>query len=171
MSIEVEVRELTDSNMKLIIKGTNHVFMNMLRRTIIADVPKMAINNVDFHHGPLGSTMEDEEEVEFESSSPIFDEMIAHRLAMIPIPTDLKLFSRKDECSCDGEGCPNCTIMYAINKRGPCTVFSGDLDPVNNDEFRIKDDLIPIVKLSKGQALLAYATAELGSGIKEATGW
>jgi len=168
MAIEVEIRELTDTKIRILVKKTNHVFMNMIRRTIIADVPKMAIHNVDFHHGSLGSSMEGDEEIEFESTSPIFDEMIAHRLAMIPITTDLKLFSPRNECSCSGEGCPSCTIMYAINKRGPCTVYSGDLEPVNNDAYRIKDDLIPIVKLVKGQALLVYATAELGTGKQHA---
>lgn len=168
MAMAVEIRELTDTRIRVLVKGTNHVFMNMLRRIIIADVPKMAIHNVDFHHGSLGSTMEDDEEIEFESTSPLFDEMIAHRLAMIPITTDLALFSKRSECSCGGEGCPTCTIMYAINKRGPCTVYSGDLEPVNNDEYRIKDDLIPIVKLDKGQALLVYATAELGTGCQHA---
>ncbi len=168
MGIEVEVRELTDSKIRILVKGTNHVFMNMLRRTIIADVPKMAIHNVDFHHGSLGSAMEDDKEVEYESTSPIFDEMISHRLAMIPIATDLTLFKKRSECSCGGEGCPTCTIMYAINKRGPCTVYSGDLEPVNNDAYRISDDLIPIVKLDKAQALLVYATAELGTGRQHA---
>lgn len=168
MAITVEVRELTDTRIKVLVKGTNHVFMNMIRRTIVGDVPKMAIHNVDFHHGDLGTSSEGDEEVEFESTAPIFDEMIAHRLAMIPVATDLKLFGFKDQCSCGGEGCPNCTIMFAINKRGPCTVYSGDLEPVNNDAYRIEDDLIPIVKLTKGQALLAYATAELGTGKRHA---
>lgn len=168
MGMSVEIRKLTDNDIRILVKGTNHVFMNMIRRTIISDVPKMAINNVDFHHGSLGSSSEGDEEIEFESTSPIYDEMIAHRLAMIPIATDLKLFSTRDSCSCGGDGCPNCTIMYAINKRGPCTVYSGDLEPVNNDAYRIKDDLIPIVKLDKGQALLVYATAELGNGKQHA---
>lgn len=168
MAIEVEVRELTENRVKLLVKGTNHVFMNLLRRTIIADVPKMAIETVDFHHGPLGTKGEGEEGVEYESTAPLFDEIIAHRLAMIPIPTDLDLFVPRNECSCGGEGCPNCTIMYSINKMGPCTVYSGDLEPVSNSAYRIKDDLIPIVKLAEGQALLIYATAELGTGRQHA---
>lgn len=168
MSIEIEIRELTENRIKLLVKGTNPVFMNMLRRTIIADVPKMAIETVDFHHGPLGTMGEGENSVEYESTSPLFDEIIAHRLGMIPIPTDLDLFVPRNECSCGGEGCPNCTIMYSINKRGPCTVYSGDLEPVSNSAYRIKDDLIPIVKLAEGQALLIYAIAELGTGKQHA---
>jgi DNA-directed RNA polymerase subunit D len=168
MGMEVEIRDLTDKKIRILIKKTNHVFMNMLRRIIISDVPKMAIHNVDFHHGSLGSSMEGEEEVEYESISPLFDEIIAHRLAMVPVTTDLEIFNKRNECTCGGEGCPSCTIMYALNKRGPCTVFSGDLEPVNNEAYRIKEDLIPLVKLDKAQALLIYATAELGSGRQHA---
>ncbi len=47
-------------------------------------------------------------------------------------------------------------------------VYSGDLEPLGDAKFRIHDDLIPIVKLGENQALLIYATAELGTGKKHA---
>ncbi len=53
--------------------------------------------------------------------------------------------------------------MYSLNKRGPCEVYSGDMEPLGSPDFRIKDELIPIVKLGPGQALLVYASAELGT--------
>ena len=37
-----------------------------------------------------------DEEIEYESTSPLFDEIIAHRISMIPIVTDLELFSFKN---------------------------------------------------------------------------
>jgi DNA-directed RNA polymerase subunit D len=60
--------------------------------------------------------------------------------------------------------------MYSLNKKGPCTVYSGDLEPIGNEKLRVKDDLVPIVKLNSDQALLVYATAELGTG-KEHAKW
>ncbi|MFW5928534.1 MAG: DNA-directed RNA polymerase subunit D, partial [Thermoplasmatota archaeon] len=71
---------------------------------------------------------------------------------------------------CEGEGCPNCTIIYSLSKKGPCTVYSGDLNPVGETELRVVDDLIPIVKLEDDQAILLYATAELGTA-KEHAKW
>jgi DNA-directed RNA polymerase subunit D len=54
---------------------------------------------------------------------------------------------------------------------GPCTVYSRDLEPVSGDSsLKIRDENIPIVKLAKGQALLIYATAQLGTG-KEHAKW
>ncbi len=87
---------------------------------------------------------------------------------------------------CKGEGCPNCTIMYSLNKRGPSeedeeesvTVYSNELQLVvqkveglsekkYGEKFLIEKK-IPIVKLNQSQALLLYATAELGTGNKHA---
>jgi DNA-directed RNA polymerase subunit D len=158
--MKIDVIEMTPTKAEFVITDTNPSFANALRRTIIADVPKMAIDNVEFHLGPIM----DEKGTAFESVSPLFDEIVAHRLGLIPVPTDLDVFNFRSKCTCNGEGCPNCTIMYSLNKKGPCTVYSGDLEPVGDAKFRIKDDLIPIVKLADDQALLIYATAELGTG-------
>ncbi|MGQ9588006.1 MAG: DNA-directed RNA polymerase subunit D [Thermoplasmata archaeon] len=164
--MKVDILEMTTTKAELVISDTNPSFANALRRTILADVPKMAIDNVEFHLGPIM----DEKGQAYESVSPLFDEIVAHRLGMIPVPTDLEAFNFRSKCTCGGEGCPSCTIMYSLNKKGPCTVYSGDLEPVGDAKFRIKDDLIPIVKLADDQALLIYATAELGTG-KQHSKW
>ena len=162
--MDLEIRELSDVSLKLLISDTTPYFVNTLRRYLISNIPKMAIEDVEFHLGPI----RDDTGKEFESISPLFDEIIAHRLGLIPIPTDLELFGYRDECVCKGEGCPNCTIMYTLNKKGPCTVYSGDLEPLGDSKFKIKEDLIPIVKLSDHQALLIYATAILGTTMEHA---
>jgi DNA-directed RNA polymerase subunit D len=162
--MKIDVIEMTPNKAQFVITDTNPSFANALRRTIVADVPKMALDNVEFHLGPIM----DEKGTAFESVSPLFDEIVSHRLGLIPVPTDLATFNFRSKCTCNGEGCPNCTIMYSLNKKGPCTVYSGDLEPVGDAKFRIKDDLIPIVKLADDQALLIYATAELGTGRQHA---
>ncbi|HYM40881.1 MAG TPA: DNA-directed RNA polymerase subunit D, partial [Thermoplasmata archaeon] len=97
--------------------------------------------------------------------APLFDEMIAHRLGLVPIPTDLDLYNRREDCpSCHGEGCPSCTIIYSLNKRGPGLVTSADMEPIGDTKLRPKDQGIPIVQLAEGQAILIYATAQLGTG-------
>lgn len=166
--MDIEIRELEDRKAELLLSNTNPPLANALRRVLIADVPKLAIEDVEFHLGTIGAEDSDKE---FESQTPLFDEILAHRLGMIPIPTDLELFNFRDECDeCDGEGCPNCTVIYSLNKKGPCTVYSGDLVPVGESDLRVVDDLIPIVKLTEDQALLIYATAELGTA-KEHAKW
>ncbi len=165
--MKIELDDMQERQAKIILSEANPTLANALRRVVIADVPKLAIEDVEFHLGTIGG----EEDKEYESSTPLFDEIIAHRLGLIPIPTDLELFNYRDECEeCDGEGCPNCTVIYSLNKKGPCTVYSGDLNPVGESNLRVVDDLIPIVKLTEDQALLIYATAELGTA-KEHAKW
>ncbi|HDP97214.1 MAG TPA: DNA-directed RNA polymerase subunit D [Euryarchaeota archaeon] len=162
--MNTEIQEMTANRGRIVFSETDASIVNAIRRTMIADVPKMAIESVEYH---MGAIMDDQGK-EYESVSPLFDEMIAHRLGMLPIPTDLDVLVPREKCSCEGEGCPNCTIMYSINKKGPCTVYSGDLEPLGDAKLRIKDDLVPIVKLKDGQAILAYATAQLSTGREHA---
>jgi DNA-directed RNA polymerase subunit D len=160
MMMKLQFRELTETKAVVVVDDMSPSSMAALRQTLTSDIPKMAIEQVEFHLGPI----RDQDGKEYESISPLFDEILSHRLGMIPIPTDLEFFNFKDGCECEGEGCPKCSIMYVLNKKGPCTVYSGDLEPVGDASLKIKDDLIPVVKLSEGQAPLIYATAILGTG-------
>ena len=159
--MDIEILEMAERKAKFILKNSSPAMANALRRTLLSDIPKMAIDKVEFHLGPI---MYDDKE--YESVTPLFDEIIAHRLGMVPVPTDLDLFVPQSECVCGGEGCPNCTIMYSLNKIGPCTVLSGDLEPLGNPDLRVKDEFIPIVELTDGQAVLIYATAVMGTARK-----
>ena len=164
MAMKLDVKELTDNKIVAVVDGATPAMMNALRQTLISDIPKMAIEDVEFHLGPI----RDQDGREYESISPLFDEILSHRLGLVPVPTDLDFFNFREECECEGEGCPKCSIMYVLNKKGPCTVYSGDLEPVGDSSLKIKEDLIPLVKLNEGQAPLIYATAILGTGRQHA---
>ncbi|UAL08025.1 MAG: DNA-directed RNA polymerase subunit D [Candidatus Methanogranum gryphiswaldense] len=156
--MDIEILEMAERKGKFILKNSSPAMANALRRTMLSDIPKMAIDKVEFHLGPI---MVDDKE--YESVTPLFDEIIAHRLGMIPVPTDYELFTYQDKCVCGGDGCPSCTLMYSLNKIGPCTVLSGDMVPLGNPDLKVKDENIPIVELTDGQAVLIYATAVMGT--------
>ena len=156
--MDIEILEMAERKCKFILKNSAPAMANALRRTMLSDIPKMAIDKVEFHLGPI-----DVNGKEFESITPLFDEIIAHRLGMVPVPTDLNTFTFQDKCVCGGEGCPNCTILYSLNKHGPCTVLSGDLEPLGSPDLRVKDEEIPIVELADGQSVLIYAHAVMGT--------
>ena len=159
--MEIEIVELEERKCKFILKNSTPAKANALRRTMLSDIPKMAIDDVEFHLGPI-----DVDGKEFESITPLFDEIIAHRLGMVPVPTDYGLFNFKDQCSCGGVGCPSCVITYSLNKHGPCTVLSGDLQPLGDSKLKVKDEDIPIVELADGQSVLIYAHAVMGTAKK-----
>ena len=163
MSLRVDAME--ERSGRFLLEGVEPAFANALRRSLIADLPKLAIEDVEFHLGPIRQ----EDGKEAESVAPLFDEMVAHRLGLVPLPTDPKLFVPRATCpACGGEGCPNCTVIYSLNKRGPTTVYSGDLEPIGDAKLKPVEPGIPIVKLGEGQAIMVYATAQLGFGREHA---
>ena len=155
--MQIEIVEMEDTRAKFVIKNSSPAMANALRRTMLQDIPKMAIDKVEFHLGPI---MQDDKE--YESVTSLFDEIISHRLGLVPVPTNDQFTFQKD-CSCGGVGCPGCTIMYSLNRHGPATVLSGDLVPLGDSSLKVKDEHIPIVELTDSQAILIYATAVMGT--------
>jgi len=159
--VECTVSELKPRGLKLEFTGTTAAQVNALRRTLLSDVPKLAIEDVEFHLGPIRDEATGKD---YDSSTSMFDEAVALRLGLLPIPSDLGRFRRKAECTCNGAGCVHCQAMYSIDKKGPCTVYARDVVPLGDDTLAILEPDVPIVRLGARQALLAYATAIVGSG-------
>lgn len=157
--MSLKILEMKNTFARFLISDITPSIANAIRRTLVNDIPKLAIEKVSFHHGQI----RDNEGNVYDSSLPLFDEVVAHRLGMIPLITDLA-FNFRDECSCGGEGCPLCTMSYSINKIGPGVVMSSDLQPIGNPDLIPADPNIPIVKLGKQQAILISAEAIMGRG-------
>lgn len=156
--MQIEIVKMEDRKAQFTLRNSSPAMANALRRTMLQDIPKMAIDKVEFHLGP---NMQDDKE--YESMTSLFDEIIAHRLGLIPVPTDYAQFNFPKDCSCGGEGCPGCRIMYSLNKVGPSTVLSGDLMPLGDSSLKVKDEYIPIVDLTDNQAVLIYTYAVMGT--------
>ncbi len=162
---------------RILISETNASQVNAIRRALIADVPKLAITRVDFSQGV---TQDNKGEV-VESVNVLPDEVLAHRLAMIPIPTNLEepLYA-PDQCpNCKDvverdRGCPMCQVLYTLSARGPSadseeeykTVYAGDITTISDPFYDIRDEhkSIPLTVLAKGQFLEFYAFAVVGRG-------
>ncbi len=147
--MKIEIREVSDHKAKLIIEGVHPYFVNALRRVLMAEVPKLAIDKVTF----------------YDNTSALFDEIISHRVGLLPIPTDPSTLNRKGEV--DAEGKPTYLVRYTLTKEGPCTVYSGDLEP-EDKAFAIVDPKVPIVELLAGQRLIMECEAILGDGTQHA---
>ena len=161
----VTIQELKTRSTQLEIEGFTASQVNAVRRTLLADVPKLAIEDVEFHLGPIRdeSTGKD-----YDSSTSMFDEAVALRLGLLPIPTDLSQFRKKSECTCAGAGCVHCQVMFSVDKKGPCTVYAKDVVPLGDATMAILEPDVPIVRLGARQALLAYATAVVGTAREHA---
>tara|TARA_B110001452_G_scaffold259016_1_gene254862 strand:+ start:585 stop:1511 length:927 start_codon:yes stop_codon:yes gene_type:complete len=168
------------NKIRIILSKTNAAQVNSLRRAILADVPKMAITKVRFEQGV---TQDNKGEI-IESVNVLPDEVLAHRLAMVPVPTFLEEFKFPEEdpnnenLPEDQWGSPLSQIIYHLSIRGPNsdtdeqfkTVYAGDLNVLGETKLQIKEEhaRIPLTILSSGQYLELYAYATLGRGREHA---
>ena len=174
--VKIEILKESEDRMKLLLSDTDRSFANALRRSLISDTPKMAIDSVRFQLG----TKEQDGEV-WETTGPLPDEMVAQRLAMVPIPTNFDRFHFQNKCpNCkdlveDDRGCLECQMIYT------CVVFgtedgkwvtAGDLKYLGEESLEIPSEYrdIPLTKLLKGQMIEFYATAVMGRG-RDHTKW
>jgi DNA-directed RNA polymerase subunit D len=108
-----------------------------------------------------------------ENSSVLYDEILSHRLGMIPLKTDLERYVLPERCDCGSPlGCQKCRVLLVLDasaKDKPRTVVSGDLVSEDRDISPISPN-IPIVKLAVGQSVKLEAYARLGRG-KEHAKW
>ncbi len=130
-------------------------YANALRRICLNGIPVFAIDTVDI----------------IENSSVLADEALAHRLALIPIKTDLTRFAEPSKCECKSEtGCSNCRVMLVLDTgdtNTTRTVFSNELSSEDKDVSPISDK-IPIITLTEGQRVKVEAYAKLGRGSEHA---
>jgi DNA-directed RNA polymerase subunit D len=101
---------------------------NAIRRKAL-EIPTLAIDEVEIS----------------KNDSALYDEIIAHRLGLIPIKTE-KTGSK---------------TKFKLKAVGPVTIYSSDLHPSVGTDYKI-----PIVILDKEQELELTAEANLGIGIK-----
>ena len=154
MEIRVLENNKEQGKLSFILKDSNPVFANTLRRLLVDEVPTMAIEEVEFQ----------------KNNSILYDEMVAHRLGLIPLKTDLKSYNLPDKCKCEGKGCNRCQLKLVLRAtKGSGVVYASELKSKDPAVKPVFPDM-PIVKLLKGQTLEFEATAVLGRG-RQHTKW
>ncbi|MBC8463307.1 DNA-directed RNA polymerase subunit D, partial [Candidatus Bathyarchaeota archaeon] len=95
------------------------------------------------------------------------DEILAHRLGLTPLTTDLDNYVLPEDCDCEAElGCPKCRAVLTMDVEADediITVYSGDLVPDDPDTAPASAT-IPLAKLAPKQAIKFEAYAQLGQG-------
>ena len=147
--VELEVIKADKKNNRLTIlfKKTEPSFVNAVRRAILESVPTMAIEDVELR----------------KNSSVLYDEVIASRLGLLPLTTDLESYNLPWKCKCKGEGCASCQVKLTLEAEGPGIITASE---IKSKDPKIKPVFpeTPIVKLLKGQKIEIEATAMLGTG-------
>ncbi len=149
--MKVKVLEKTEREMRFEVSETTPAFANTLRRILMNNIPVLAIDTVDF----------------INNTSALYDELLAHRLGLVPMVFDPKNYAKPEDCKCKGKGCSGCQAKFVLKKEGPCTVYAKDLK-CTDDSVRPLDGDIILVKLLEHQELELEATAILGTGQEHA---
>lgn len=144
--MDIDIIELSKGSAKFVLTGTNPAFANGIRRSMIADVPTLAIEYVNL----------------YDNTSVLYDEQLGLRLALVPLTMDSDYVPQAD-CSCAANGCPHCEVSLRLDVEGPKMVYSGDFisaDP----KVRPADEKIQLVELKEGQRVMLEAIAHVGYG-------
>jgi len=149
--MSLKVLEKSERKLVFIVEGISIEMANAIRRIILSEIPVMAIDEV----------------IILKNDSPLYDEILAHRISMIPLSTDLDAYKLPRDCSCGGYGCPLCQVSLTCEVTNttntPIVVSSGDLKS-NDPKIVPVDPNIPIVKIDKNNKLILEAYAVLGLG-------
>ncbi len=149
--MEIEFSRLDENSARFLLGECTPAFANSFRRAMIGEVLTLAIEDVKI----------------YDNTSALFDEMLAHRLGLIPIRSDGECSVPRDACSCGGEGCPACSVIFTMSVEGPGMVTSNDL--ISQDpRIGPADPHIPIVKLTKDQKVVLEARAVVSRGREHA---
>ncbi len=152
----MNVKKLAGKENELVLElsGVTPAQVNTLRRLMMNEVPVMAIELVEFK----------------QNSSILYDEMLALRLGLLPLSTDLKSYSLPTEKEQEsGEYSAKSSVKLNLKAKGPCVVYAKELKSKDPKVKPLYPEM-PLVKLLEGQELELTATAVLGLG-KEHTKW
>ena len=100
--MDVKVLAKAERRMVLQIEDIDTGIANALRRIMLTQIPVLAIEEVEF----------------LENNSGFYDELLAHRLGLVPLT--FSKMNLKSECKCNEKGCSACEVSVSLNKKGPC---------------------------------------------------
>lgn len=147
--ILMKIKLLSKSKEKItfLLEDSTPAFANALRRIMSSEIPTLAVDWIEMH----------------ENSSVLFDEVVAHRVGLMPLAFDPSKMNLPGECKCKGKGCPLCQAVLALEKTGPCVVHSSDFKS-SNRAVKPTDPNFLIVELLDNQKIKFEAVAQLGKG-------
>lgn len=162
---KVTIRQAERDRVDFMLKDVDLSMANSIRRTMLAEVPTLAVDLV---------------EIEV-NTSVLADEFISHRLGLIPLNSEgIDNLSYSRDCTCD-QYCANCSVKLELTAKcdsdSTMNVYSSDLAKFHNGT-KLGDPVIrdaqgkgPLIcKLRKHQELRITCIAKKGIA-KEHAKW
>src|SRR6266568_3778157 len=114
--MDIKLLSKEQETLRFVLSDVSPAFANALRRIMISEIPVMAIDDVMI----------------LENNSVMYDEILAHRLGLVPVTTDGS-YNLPEECTCKSElGCEKCRASFSLEMEAsePIeVVYSSQLKP------------------------------------------
>ena len=124
---------------------------NAYRRACLGDIPTMAVDSVRIH----------------ENTSQMADEVLAHRIGLLPLEGDASRFRTPSECECP-RGCARCECSLRLDVQAPPDrprgVSSTDVQGTADVRTSAALGVVDLVKLPPGRRIRLTAVARRGTG-------
>jgi len=131
--VKIDIIEKKGNELIFTFEGPNE-YLNALRRVCMSEIPVLAVTEIEF----------------LKNDSAIYDEMLAHRIGLVPITTSLKITKKEKK-------------EMVLNKKGPGYAYSGDIKS-KNPEMKPAFDKMPLTLLENEQEVKAILTVDFGTG-------
>jgi len=151
MTIKKILTDKKNENLLVFTAEFSIAFANAWRRAMIAEVPVMAVDEVNI----------------IKNSSAMFDETLANRIGLLPLATDLKSYELPERCSCKGEGCAKCQVKLYLKETKEGLVYANSITSKDPKIVPIYGKT-PILYLGPQHDVELELTAKLGKGKQHA---
>ncbi|MDP4012057.1 MAG: DNA-directed RNA polymerase subunit D [Candidatus Nanoarchaeia archaeon] len=141
--MDIQVLHKDKNEVVFILKDINPAVANTVRRLVLEEVPTLAIEDITIS----------------KNDSPLYDEIVAHRMGLIPLKTDLDYYEFPKE----GKESPKYQVNFSLKVKGPATVYAENIE-FDDKKVVSLEPKIPIVMLLKEQKLELEGFAVLGRG-------
>src|SRR2546428_10929048 len=133
--MDIKLLSKEQDTLRFVLSGVKPAFANALRRIMLSEVPVMAIDDVMI----------------LENNSVMYDEILAHRLGLIPITTDLESYNLPEECTCKSElGCSKCRASLSLEiERDALHLLHPSRSEEHTSELQSRSDLVCRLLLEK----------------------
>ena len=157
MKLEKLQEKKKDGKLSFLMKGTNEVFANTIRRLVLEEVPTLAVEDIEIK----------------DNGSALYDEMLGLRLGLLPIKTDLKSYRLPENEAEITEKSARCTLQIKLKSSKKGDVLAGEAES-SDPKCTFVHEEMPVVRLLAKQKLDVTMTAVMGQGrdhVKWAPGW
>ncbi len=147
MKVKKEFSSKDGLKVKLSVSDASEAFLNTVRRLVMEEVPTLAVEDVEIR----------------DNSSALYDEMIALRLGLLPIKTDLSSYSlpkSEDEVK---ERAASCTLQMTLKAAKKGNVLAEAIQSKDPKCVPIYGEM-PVVKLGAKQKIDMTLWAVMGQG-------